>query len=531
MALTTLRDAVGEQNFAVALAVGLLLVLASAIRYLFRKPAFPKNAPKLVSDAIPLIGSLAFFTQRWDFCQRAEAHSQTGNFSFYAGQHPVIGVSGKTEEGRKAFFEEKRLGFSEGYGALLAGAPEVKKENGKLAVQDTGFDRYFQRRITAMLKGNQLKQGLPQLLADCRMMYDELAAEPTLTTDPFDSIYRMVFQFTMRTVACNEVADDRKLLDRCLKLYEEVENASTPLSIMYPWIPLLSKAKRTYAGAQLYMIFKAVVDERNKTGRRDDDCLQYLMDHGDSITDIMQFVLGSLFAGQLNSGINAAWILCYLSKNQEWLERVRTETEEVANRWCADKSLPLKERLMQVPIEAWEGEFPMVDLCLKDSIRLQLHGTAFRRNISNEDVVINKATGESIPPGMYAALPVADIHYNPEIYSNAEEWDPGRYLPDRAEDKKTQHGWIGWGMYGDHCNDGMVYLRILGVIPHPCSGMRFAKLENNIIMAFFVAYFENVQLIDKNGNPKPQISKADKNSHTAMKPKEPMYLKYSLRKD
>ena len=62
-----------------------------------------------------------------------------------------------------------------------------------------------------MLKGNRLAQGLPKLLEDARRMLDELAVKPSRTTDPFDSLYKMVFQFTMRTVACTEIAEDPQL--------------------------------------------------------------------------------------------------------------------------------------------------------------------------------------------------------------------------------------------------------------------------------------------------------------------------------
>ena len=66
-----------------------------------------------------------------------------------------------------------------------------------------------------------------------------------------------------------------------------------------------------------------------------------------------------------------------------------------------------------------------------------------------------------------------------------------------------------------------------GLARHPCLGMRFAKLENNMIVAFFAAYFD-FQLTDKNGN-RTKPSPVDRNEHTAHKPHEPMYLKYSLR--
>lgn len=495
-----------------AVTVVAVVILGSGLNYLFSKPPLPDNAPALTSEAWPIIGSMAFFTKRWEFFQTAMAHSQSGNFSFYAGDKPVIGVSG--DEARKIFFESRSLGFAEGYAAMLGGTPKVKRENKpeENNGEDSSFSSYFNKRLVNMLKGNQLKKGLPQMLQDARASLDVLAKDPKGMTDPFDSIYRLVYQFTMRTVACSEIADNPPLLARTLKLYETVEGTATPFTIMYSWLPLPAKAKRTWAGAQLYMIFKKVVDDRRKEGREEEDALQYLMDQGDNITDIITFVLGALFAGQLNSGINAAWILIYLASKPYWLDRVFDEVTSVADRYCPDASLPLKDRLMQVPIEAWEGEFPTIDICLKESIRLQMPGTAFRRNITDHAIPLNKNGTEVIPPGAYVALAAADIHLNPQIYSDPDEWDPARYLPERAEDKKQLYTWMGWGL-----------------ARHPCLGMRFAKLENNLIVAFFLAYFKDIKIADQKGNDTTRIPHTDRNHHTAHKPDGKTFLKYTVR--
>jgi sterol 14-demethylase len=232
---------------------------------------------------------MQFFTQRWDFFQRQMAHSPTGNFSFYAGDKPVIGMSG--DEPRRIFFDSKHLGFTEGYGALLGGSPTVsKKPNNPLSEaesQSDGFGNYFSKRLIAMLKGPVLAQGLPQLLEDVRASIKDLAAQEPKTIDPFDSIYRLVFQLTMRTVACVEIASDHEMLRRVLDLFETIERTATPLSIMYNWIPWPSQIRRTYAGAKLYMIFKNIIDKRAQEGRREDDTLQYLIDQGDDVTKII----------------------------------------------------------------------------------------------------------------------------------------------------------------------------------------------------------------------------------------------------
>lgn len=275
---------------------------------------------------------------------------------------------------------------------------------------------------------------------------------------------------------------------------------------MYPALPLPAKLQRTWSGAQLYMIFKRIVDARNAEGRRDDDGLQFLMDQGDNVTDIITFVLGALFAGQLNSGINAAWTLVYMINKPEWLSKVRAEVVAMASRYCSDTSAPLKDQLIHVPIEAWESELPLVDFCLKDSIRLQTMGATFRKNVSERSIPINST--EVIPDESYVAWHVGDLHYHPAVYKNPDEWDPSRYMPGREEDKQFQYAWIGWG-----------------VGRHPCLGRRFAELENNLTVAFFVAYFDDLKLADERGSERG-LPRSDRNNHSARKPSERIWIKY-----
>jgi hypothetical protein len=58
--------------------------------------------------------------------------------------------------------------------------------------------------------------------------------------------------------------------------------------------------------------------------------------------------------------------------------------------------------------------------------------------------------------------------------------------------------------------------------------MRFAKLENNIITAFFLAMFD-YELVNAKGEPLTEIPREDMNGFTADKPKNPVHLKYTLR--
>ena len=130
--------------------------------------------------------------------------------------------------------------------------------------------------------------GLPSLIADTQARLDDLATSTSGTINPFENIYDLVFQLLVRMLACSEIADDPSMLKRTLDLWETIEHSSTTTAILFPWFPSLALIKRTIAGCQFYMMFKKIVHQRRNKGRRGDDPLQYLLDCGDTMRDIIR---------------------------------------------------------------------------------------------------------------------------------------------------------------------------------------------------------------------------------------------------
>ena len=130
--------------------------------------------------------------------------------------------------------------------------------------------------------------GLPKLIKDVQASMKRLSSDQSGITDPFESIYRMVYQLTIRTVGCDDIADDPELLEKTLQLYETIEASATATTILFPKVPSVGIIKRTVAGGRLYMILKKIVDKRRASGIRGDDPLQYLMDEGDDMARIIE---------------------------------------------------------------------------------------------------------------------------------------------------------------------------------------------------------------------------------------------------
>jgi hypothetical protein len=424
----------------------LLFFLSQALT---RRPPLPKGAPPPIKPGAgdwPVLGSLRFFSDRRSFMLNHITKSITGNFSFYFGKHHIVGLGGP--DGKKTFFESKHLDMSEGYSVLFTGTPSLETEK-----NDESIGVWFTRTLSNMIKADGLSKNLSSLVGATSDLLQSKAPTPgeDAVMDPFDDIYRVVYALTMRTVGTAEIYRSPELMDKTLRWFEKLQGSSA-VQIIFPWLPTFADLNRMYAGGRLYYLLKGFVDDRKKTGRREEDALQYLIDSGDDdIKKVISLVVGSLFAGQLNSGINAAYELCWLASTPEWYRRVQDEVDRVVNAHRRSPDQSPVEVLSALSLKEWEGSFPMIDMCQREMIRHQMTGTAFRKNISNVDVPIGK-TGQVIPPGSFAVYHLDDLHWNPEYYAEPDKWDPGRFLPEH-EGKGAPLPFVGWGTGRHPCGE------------------------------------------------------------------------------
>ncbi|CAG5185691.1 uncharacterized protein ALTATR162_LOCUS11376 [Alternaria atra] len=504
MALSDVFDRFADTKTILLFLVVVLVLTTCATVSLPYSHRIPADAPPQVSDDLPIVGALGFWTERWNWWSGRRDQSKTGTFSFHVGPNMVVALSG--DKGRRLFFESKDLGFTEGYAVLFGSTPKSTKE---ITDEDKNlaFDAWFHRRLTFLLKQEQFRRKLPVLISDTKEALEAIKNDVSGRTNPFESLYRIVFRLTIRMVGPTEIAEDPKKLEDAMKMFEMIDRSATATSVIFPKLPSPAILQRTYAGARLYMMIDNIIKERAASDKKHDDALQHMLDQGDRAVRIVEFIVGALFAGLLNSGINAGWVMCYLATSPEWLAKAKDEIRSTAARYARDPNAALRDQLDDVPVEAWETEFPVIDMCLRDSLRLNLLGTAFRRNISGRSIPTGNGN-EVIPPGAFVTYATGDIHYDPDVYTDPHKWDPARYLPERAEDKKkASHGFIGWG-------SGR----------HPCLGMRFAKLEQNIITAYFIATFD-FKLEDEKGNHLTVAPLVDHNRHSAHKPAKLQFLR------
>ena len=127
---------------------------------------------------------------------------------------------------------------------LFGQAPEVATHDDG-AGKDTDVDNHFNRRLAYFLKNEQFRRKLPTLISDVQEAIEAIRNDPRGITDPFDSIYRVVFRLTIRMVGADEIANDPQLLEEMLKLFEMIDGSATAASVMFPKFPSPAILKRT----------------------------------------------------------------------------------------------------------------------------------------------------------------------------------------------------------------------------------------------------------------------------------------------
>ncbi|CAI6100637.1 unnamed protein product [Clonostachys chloroleuca] len=484
---------------------GLVLLL----HLLTTRKSFSHAVPKLWKpDDLPILGAWRFYTHREEMYRTAQRSTKTGNFSFFVGKKHVVGVSGP--EGRRTFFDSKDLDLGEGFNDLFAGLP----------AQSGGddFDRFLKKTLVTLLKSENLNKNIGMLATDARRVCEALAAAPVSDSqpewrvmNPFDSMFRLVYQLTIRTIGAREIADNPELLNHTLSIFEQFESRTSTLKLFFPWLPTPNHILRMFNGARLYKIFLDIIKSREKSEKPVDDALQQILDTGASISDVISFEIGSLFAGLINTGLHASYLPAHCADNPEWKAKVQAEVDGVIAKYRSTPEQSPAMVLSSLTVEQWESEFPLIDLSLRESIRVGMPGAGLRKNVGPRDIPIGN-TGEVIPKGSYAIYLFNDVHKNPDIYTESHKFDPTRYFHDRAEDKKMNHTYLGWG-------SGR----------HPCLGMRFAKLEMVLCNAYFFAMFD-FEPSGKDGSLRTEpVPPVDVKLLQIRKPDDPIFIRYRPR--
>ncbi|OJJ96979.1 hypothetical protein ASPACDRAFT_33648 [Aspergillus aculeatus ATCC 16872] len=483
------------------------------IVFLSYTPRVDKKSPQFTPNTVPLVGSWSFFTQKWAFWQDCVAKSQTGHFSFWLGKYHVVGVSGAAA--RKVFLDNPNFDFVRGATLVGHGPDFVPPLHAIFHGNFQNGRSYFQRRLVDLQKSEQLGKRLPGVTRDARGAFEALRQHASGVMNPTDACYRLVVQQACRVVCSDEIADDPAVLARTQSVLSLLMHTSSIHAVALPYLPSLAKLKRRWGRYGLSRIVTPIVQRRlqkKKDAPRHDDVVQYMLDRGDSPEWMVAFFISTLFIASANAGYLSGAMLNILAYHPDWQARIYREIKTVAAAHAPNPHAPLVDQLDTIPLDAWESFFPSIDLCFKEAIRMWVAFPMIRLNMAPHAVPI-PGTDEVVPAGTFASYNSTEVHFNPELYPDPYRYDPERFREGREEFKKEVYGFVGWGQGR-----------------HPCLGMRWAKIQLNIILAYALAMYE-WSGCDEKGQPSTHFDR--KTDLNAPGPSLPvgLFCKYVPRKE
>ncbi|KAM7188951.1 Cytochrome P450 [Naviculisporaceae sp. PSN 640] len=507
------------------------LLVSFSNRLFFKSPSqTPGRSPRLWRTYHwPVIGSsIAYFNKRKDMILEGRDTVPGRYFSFFVGAKHVVALSGL--EGRKMFFENKQLNLAQGSVELLMGKPPSLKNP-----DDYGLT-YLVKPLSALLQSHELSKRVPRISKDVDLFTQKLLAQPPSRSNPewrvtniYDSGPHLAFGLMHRAVGFTEMADSPSLIRKTRNFYHRFEKHTSSAHIIFPWLITPSYLTQGFLAARMWWDMYSILSNRRQTPKHDkqkveyDDAIQVLIDKGSSNYDIMQFVFFLFIAGLGTTSFGVSWMVILLARHPEWQARCREEVQHAIHKARQHPQQSDNEVLATFTLQQWEGqstngnEFPVLNACLKEALRILLPGAMFRKNISGKDIIIpvdcERGTGEQvIPTGAYAVYSVADTHMDDKLYPEAERYDPSRWLEedDARRGQQEPHTYLAWG-------SGR----------HACAGQRLARLLVSITSAHMLANFD-FELSDQDGNENTDGSLPpwSTNSHRLEVNDEPIFVRY-----
>ncbi len=170
-------------------------------------------------------------------------------------------------------------------------------------------------------------------------------------------------------------------------------------------------------------------------------------DEGHTFTDadVVNHMIFVLMAAHDTSTIATTTMAYYMARHPQWQDTAREQS----------RALPA-----QIEYETL-GDFTVLEAIMKESIRLNAPVPGLLRE-ALQDTEID---GYFVPKGTLVSATAMVNHYNPALWNDPETFDPGRFSPERAEDRSHKYAWMPFGGGA-----------------HKCIGLFFAQLEIKTIM-------------------------------------------------
>jgi sterol 14alpha-demethylase len=237
----------------------------------------------------------------------------------------------------------------------------------------------------------------------------------------------------------------REQLDgRFAALYHDLERGTDALAYVDPYADIESFRARDAARVGLVELVQAIMDGRTAApppDKDDRDLLDVLMSIKDedgslhfSADIITGMFISMMFAGHHTTSGTAAWTLIELLRHPELLAEVVEELDGLAG-----EGVELSYQALR--------EMPKLEAAIKEALRLHPPLILLLRVAK----VPLEVEGHLIPAGALVAASPSVSNRDPQVFADAEAFDPYRYLEPREDDLANPWSWIPFGAGRHRC--------------------------------------------------------------------------------
>lgn len=243
-------------------------------------------------------------------------------------------------------------------------------------------------------------------------------------------------------------------------------------AMLPPHLPLPKFIRRDRAKNQLRAMLRPILAERRAHPEQYDDFLQDFVNarykDGSPVEDetILSLILGLMFAGHETTAGQAAWTVIELLRHPAYLELVQ---QELAHRLAPGQTIDARV------LSSLEHTFWAVQEVTRTHPSADMLWRRAEEEIDLGEYRIPKDWNLMVSPGIAQRLP--------DLFKEADDFDPLRFAPERKEDRQHRFAIIGFG----------------GGI-HKCAGMNFANNEMTMIAALLLQQFD-LELVTMNPQP------------------------------
>nr|CDI54355.1 conserved hypothetical protein [Melanopsichium pennsylvanicum 4] len=366
-----------------------------------------------------------------------------------SSRNHIMTITNDPIQDGKTFFHDRGLDFNAGYEVMFAGIPEVPSFlQSSPPSQDAGINDFVQN-LKLATSSKRLQQNLPDM---CRAAVEFFQSCPARNAhlDVHKTIYPLVFQVSVLFVGLAEHARDIKTVQAMEGPFWQFADNTGYMPTHFPLFPWPSTVLKWIGAIKMSTAIRTTIESRKKAGRKENDYIQEMIDRDASTKSIEDFIMGGLFAAIINTTGVASWLLVFLHAQPQLRDKVRQEFESVFRKAAEERgddydNLTLLEKLERTSLDKWEGELPLYETVLDETLRILMISLIFRRKLKTNSKVTHsetKISQDTINDREFVAFWLGSAHRNSNIYKHPLKFDPQRFA--RGEGK-GEGEFVPWG--------------------------------------------------------------------------------------